>query len=255
MAVVERTGTLDDVRDARRALMGAYEPPRLGLVFLVVTSATLAALGASDVSNFPVIFTAEACLIVEMIAYSCWSYPRSRLAHPRRFRLFTTRAYLVMWLMGVIGLSVMIPVMAGAVAQRGTATAYALLFVAMVGTGIAITEVRWRLDPYGVDMPALRKVTDQPAVVDALIEPRQRLMLCTILAGPDRVDARMLTRAQRVSDEELGQLTAELVAAHYLSVYPEGRRWWFGLTHTGRTVYRRHLRALLQPTQPRVQEI
>lgn len=94
-------------------------------------------------------------------------------------------------------------------------------------------------------------MSDQPAVLDPLIGAKERLMVCAILAGPACVDARLLTRALRLSDQELGRRTAELVAAQYISIYPDRGRWWFGFTHTGRTVYRRHLRALLSEAAAR----
>jgi hypothetical protein len=90
----------------------------------------------------------------------------------------------------------------------------------------------------------MREVPDQPAVVDPVIEPGRRIMVCAILAGVDWIDAEFLAKTLRISDEELSRQTAELVAAQYISVCPDGERWWFNLTPVGRAAYRRHLRAL-----------
>ena len=98
----------------------------------------------------------------------------------------------------------------------------------------------------------MREVPDQPAVVDPVIEPGRRIMVCAILAGVDWIDAEFLAKTLRVGDEELRQQTAELVAAQYIDVYPYYGRRWLRLTAIGRSVYRRHLRALVSTEVPTV---
>ena len=108
---------------------------------------------------------------------------------------------------------------------------------------IAAATLPWRIDPYGGARP-MRQVPDQPAIVDPVIEPGRRIMVCAMLAGVDWIDAEFLAKTLRINDEELSRQTAVLVAAQYISVYPDGKRWWFTLTPVGRAAYRRHLRAL-----------
>jgi hypothetical protein len=67
----------------------------------------------------------------------------------------------------------------------------------------------------------MHKVPDQPAALDPVIEPRQRITVCAMLAAVDWIEA----------------------------VHPYDGRCWFGLTAVGRSAYRRHLRAPQRPSR------
>jgi hypothetical protein len=174
--------------------------------------------------------------------------------HPPPFAFFSRRALVLIGLVCLIVALAMAVVLLVPVLHRGTPMvviwhtgtpmAYAVLFVIFVVPLIAAATLPRRIDPYGVDARPMRTVRDQPAVVDPVIEPGRRIMVCAILAGVDWIDAEFLAKTLRISDEELSRQTAELVAAQYISVCPDGERWWFNLTPVGRAAYRRHLRAL-----------
>ncbi|HME15644.1 MAG TPA: hypothetical protein VKG83_09405 [Mycobacterium sp.] len=132
------------------------------------------------------------------------------------------------------------------ISHRGTPLAYLVPFVVFIVPVMAAVALPWRLDPYGIDARPMRKVPDQPAVVDPVIEPRQHMMVCATLAGANWIEARFLANTLRVPHEELHQRTAELIAAQYIDVHAHNGRWWFGFTAVGRAAYRRHLRALHQ---------
>lgn len=225
--MTNRPGTVADVYGARRALMAYFQPP---LVAAVVFALTFAAQVGSSARDPRVYLIVTFCLCVEMVVFACWSYPRGQLVRPRRFRLFTTRVYVVIALLALPAVAVTAAVgVARVMTHLGTAVAMLLVFSVWMAMWLAMITVPWRLDPYGIDIPRLRGVPDQPAVVDETIAPRQQLMVCAMLAGAERIDARLLTRSLRLSDQELGQLTAGLIGAHYIHTHPDGARRWVGL--------------------------
>jgi hypothetical protein len=129
-------------------------------------------------------------------------------------------------------------------AHRGTPMSYLLPFVVFMAPVLAAASLPWLIDPYGIDARPMRKTPDQPAVGVPVIERRQQTMVCAMLAGVDWIEAGLLAKTLRLSDDELHRQTAELVAAQYINVHPHNGRWWFGFTAIGRAAYRRHLRAL-----------
>jgi hypothetical protein len=249
MAVTDQAGTLADVRHARRALSGKFEPP---FPVYVVWPAIFALCFGSKSLLLSLVGAVALGVVPFVLVW--WQSTRAGFIRPRRVRLFSRRALV---LIGVVCLIValamavvlLVPVLHARIPMAmiwhtGTPMAYAVLFVIFVVPLIAAATLPWRIDPYGADARPMREVPDQPAVVDPVIEPGRRIMVCAILAGVDWIDAEFLAKTLRISDEELSRQTAELVAAQYISVCPDGERWWFNLTPVGRAAYRRHLRAL-----------
>jgi hypothetical protein len=249
MAVSDLAGTLADVRHARRALSAKFEPP----FPLYVAWPAIFALCLGSKSLLLSLVGAVALGVVPFVLV-WWQSTRTGFIRPRRVRLFSRRALVLTSLVCLIVALAMAVVLLVPVLHRGTPMvviwhtgtpmAYAVLFVIFVVPLIAAATLPRRIDPYGVDARPMRTVRDQPAVVDPVIEPGRRIMVCAILAGVDWIDAEFLAKTLRISDEELSRQTAELVAAQYISVCPDGERWWFNLTPVGRAAYRRHLRAL-----------
>ena len=97
----------------------------------------------------------------------------------------------------------------GVIAHRGTAMSYLLPFVVFIVPTMAAIMLPWRIDPYGVDACPMRKVPDQPAALDPVIEPRQRITVCAMLAAVDSIEAGFLAKTLRLSDDELRRQTAE----------------------------------------------
>jgi hypothetical protein len=250
---MDRTGTLADVREARRAISAKFEPPFV----LYVALAAAFALWNGSKSLLPALVGAAAFSVVPL-ALAWRNSRRSRFIRPRRIRLFSRRAFVLTIVCCLFLVIVLFPLMyapmfyrggslAAVFSHRGTPLSYVVAFVVFIVPLIAATTVIWRLDPYGIDARPMREVPDQPAVVDPVIESKLPIMVCATLAGVDWLDAGFLAKTLRLTDEGLRQHTAELTAAQYVSVYPEGSRWWLTLTPAGRAAYRRHLRALLQP--------
>ncbi len=132
------------------------------------------------------------------------------------------------------------------IAHRGTPMAYLVPFVVFIVPVLAVVMLPWHVEPYGIDARSMRKTPDQPAAVDPVIEPRQQIMVCAMLAGVDSIEAGFFAKTLRLTDQEFRRQTAELVAAQYINVHHHNGRWWYGFTAVGRAAYRRHLRALQQ---------
>jgi hypothetical protein len=252
MPVTRPRGTLADVRTARRTLYAKFEP---SLLLYVAWGAVFALFYGSK--SLLVALVGAAGLPTASIAAGWWQVRRTRFIRPRRIRLFSRRVFLLMCLLSVFSGVVVFAIVGVAIAaslhrwtwaaastHRGTPMSYLLPFVLFMAPVLAAAMLPWRMDPYGIDARTMRKTPDKPALVDPLIEARQQLMVCAMLAGLDCIDAEFLAKTLRLSAEGLRQQTAELVAAQYISVYPNGTRWWFSLTAAGRAAYRRHLRAL-----------
>jgi Winged helix DNA-binding domain len=252
MPVTRPTGTLADVRAARRTLNAKFEPP---LLLYVAWGVVFALFYGSK--SLLVTLVGAAALPTASVAATWWQLRRTRFIRPRRIRLFSRRVFVLMSLLGLFGVAVVLAIFGVAIAaslhrwtwaaasmHRGTPISYLLPFVVFMAPVLAVVLLPWQMDPYGVDARPMLKTPDQPAMVDPLIEPRQQIMVCAMLAGLDCIDAAFLAKTLRLSAEELRKQTAELVAAQYISVHPNGPRWWFDLTAAGRAAYRRHLRAL-----------
>lgn len=249
MTVTDQAGTLADVRHARRALSAKFEPP---FPLYVVWPAIFAVCFGSKSLLLSLVGAVALGVVPFVLVW--WQSRRTGFIRPRRVRLFSRRAFALTSLVCLIVVLAMAVVLLVPLLHRGTPgvviwhtgtpMAYALLFVIFAVPLIAAATLPWRIDPYGVDARPMRQVPDQPAVVDPVIEPGRRIMVCAILAGVDWIDAEFLAKTLRINDEELSRQTAELVAPQYISVYPDGKRWWFTLTPVGRAAYRRHLRAL-----------
>ncbi len=258
MQITGRTGTLADVRAARRALYAKFEP---SLLLYAAWGAVFALFYGSK--SLLLTLVAAATLPTASVAATWWQARRMRLIYPRRIRLFSRRVFLLTSLFGLLSLVIVSAIVgvavaaslhwwswAAASAHRGTPMSYLLPFVVFMAPVMAAAWLPWLLDPYGIDARPMRKTPDQPAVGDPVIEPRQQTIVCAMLAGVDWIDAGFLAKTLRVGDEELRRQTAELVAEQYINVHPHNGRWWFGLTAFGRAAYRRHLRALVPTEQP-----
>jgi hypothetical protein len=225
------------------------------LFFYVAWAAVFALFCGSR--SFLLEMIAAAALPAASVAAAWWQSRRARFIGPRRIRLFSRRVFILTSFFSLLSMAVVLAVGGGLVAalfhrwtglamimHRGTPIAYVAPFVVFIVAVMAALTLQWWIEPYGIDARPMRKVPDQPAVVDPVIEPKQHIMVCAMLASLECIDAGFLAKTLRLSDEELRRQTAELVAARYISVYPNGSRWWFGLTAVGRGAYRRHLRAL-----------
>jgi hypothetical protein len=254
MVVTDPRGSLTDVYAARRALSAKFEP---SMLFYLAWAAVFAVFCGSKSSQFSLV--GAAALPAASMAATWWQYRRSRLICPSRVRLFSRRVFVLASLLSMVAMVVVLAIattLAAAllhrgmwmavISHRGTPLAYLVPFVVFIVPVMAAVALPWRLDPYGIDAGPMRKVPDQPAVVDPVIEPRQHMMVCATLASAKWIEARFLANTLRVADEEFQQRTDELIAAQYIDVHPHNGRWWFGLTAVGRAAYRRHLRALQQ---------
>jgi hypothetical protein len=257
MPVTDHTGTLADVRTARRTLSARFEPP---VVFYVAWAAIFALFCGSKSPLLSLV--GAAALPAASVAATWWQARRARLIYPRRIRLFSCRAFVLASVLSLLGMLVVLAIAGalvaaflhretwvGVIAHRGTAMSYLLPFVVFIVPAMAAMMLPWRIDPYGVDACPMRKVPDQPAALHPMIEPRQRITVCAMLAAVDSIEAGFLAKTLRLSDDELRRQTAELVAGQYINVHPHDGRWWFGLTAVGRSAYRRHLRALQRPSR------
>ena len=249
MVVTDRRGSLADVRAARRALSAKFEP---STYFYLAWAAVFAVLCGSRSSALELV--AALALTAASIAATSWQSRRARFTCPRRIQLFSRRAFVLASLFSLLGMVVVLAMAGSLVAalwqhwpvlsHRGTPMAYAVPFVVFIAPTMAALKLPWLIDPHGIDARPMRKVPDQPAVVNPVIEPRQRIIVCATLAGADWIEARFLANTLQIPDEGLHQRTAELIAAKYVDVHSHNGRWWFGLTAIGRAAYRRHLRAL-----------
>jgi hypothetical protein len=252
MPALDRAGTLADVYAARRALNAKFDPP---LIFYAAWAGLFAVFCGS--TSVWVQLVAGVALAGAFFAANFWQYRRARLVSPRRIRLFSFRVFVLVSLLSLLAMAIVLALAGVLVAalmhrwswmavipQRGTAAAYLLPFVAFFVPAIAALALPWRLDPYGIDARSMRKTPDQPVALDPLIEPRQRITVCAMLAATECIEAGFLAATLRVSRTELRRQTAELVAAQYIDVHLDGGRWWFGLTAVGRAAYRRHSRVL-----------
>lgn len=252
MQVTHPAGALADVREARRTLYAKFEP---SLLLYVAWGAVFALFYGSK--SLLVTLVGAGALPTASVAATLWQIRRTRFIRPRRLRLFSRPVFILASLLNLFSVIVALAIVGVAIAallhrwtwavastHRGTPVSYLLPFVVFVAPVLAAVMLQWRIDPYGVDALGMQKSPDQPAVLDPMIQPRQQLRVCTMLAGVGCIDAGFLARTLRLSDEELGKQIAELVAAQYISVHPNGTRWWVDLTAAGRAAYRRHLRAL-----------
>jgi hypothetical protein len=259
MVVADPRGSLADVHAARRALYAKFEP---SLLFYVAWAAGFAFCCGSKLLLVKLV--GAAVLPVGSLAATWWQSRRTRFIYPRRVRLFSRRVFLLtsmLSLLGVVAVLALTGVLAVAllhrwawlpvIPHRGSPMAYLVPFVVFIVPVLAVVVLPWRIEPYGIDARPMRKTPDQPAAVDPVIEPRQQIMVCAMLAGVDWIEARFLASMLGVADEELHQRTAELTAAKYIDVHPHNGRWWVGLTAVGRAAYRRHLRALQRTPEGR----
>jgi hypothetical protein len=259
MVVADPRGSLADVHAARRALYAKFEP---SLLFYVAWAAGFAFCCGSKLLLVKLV--GAAVLPVGSLAATWWQSRRTRFICPRRVRLFSRRVFLLtsmLSLLGVVAVLALTGVLAVAllhrwawlpvIPHRGSPMAYLVPFVVFIVPVLAVVVLPWRIEPYGIDARPMRKTPDQPAAVDPVIEPRQQIMVCAMLAGVDWIEARFLASMLGVADEELHQRTAELTAAKYIDVHPHNGRWWVGLTAVGRAAYRRHLRALQRTPEGR----
>jgi hypothetical protein len=258
MPVTPPIGTLADVHAARRALHAKFEP---SLPLYVAWGAVFAVFYGSK--SLPLTLVAAVILPTASVGATWWQARRMARIDPRRLRLFSRRVFLLTSLLGLLSVVIVVAIVlvaiaaslhwwswAAASAHRGTPMSYVLPFVAFMAPVIAAASLPWLIDPYGIDARTMRKTPDQPAVDDPVIAPRQHTIVCAMLAGVDSIDAAILAKTLRVSNDELHRQTAELVAAKYIDVYPYYGRRWFRLTAVGRSAYRRHLRALVSTEVP-----
>jgi hypothetical protein len=252
MVVTDPSGSLADVRAARRALYAKFEP---SLLLYFAWAAGFAFCCGSKLLLVKLV--GAAVLPVGSLAATWWQSRRTRFIYPRRVRLFSRRVFLLtrmLSLVGVVGVLAVAGVLGVAllhrwawlplIPQRGSPMAYLVPFVVFIVPVLAALWWPWRIEPYGIDARPMRKAPDQPAVVDPLIAPRQQIMVCATLAAVDWIEAGFLAKMLRLTDPQLRGQTAELVAAQYIDIHPHNGYWWFGFTAVGRAAYRRHLRAL-----------
>jgi len=234
------------------------------MLFYVAWAAGLALCVGSKSSLVAIV--GAAALLATSAAATWWQFRRARFICPRRPRLFSRRVFVLtstFSLLGMVVVLAIIGILAAAlshrwtctavISHRGTPMASLVSFVVFIIPVLAAVVLPWRIDPYGIDARAMRKVPDQPVVVDPVIEPRQQIMVCAMLAGVDWIEAGFLAQTLRLTGQEFSRQTAELVAAQYINVHPHNGWWWYGFTAVGRAAYRRHLRTLergsiMQPT-------
>lgn len=252
MPATDRAGTLADVYAARRALYAKFEP---SLFYYAAWAGVFALFCGCTAVRMQLV--AGAALAAAFFAATFWQYRRARFVSPRRIRLFSFWVFVLASLLSLLAMAIVLALASVLVAalmqhwssmtvipRRGTATAYLVPSVAFVVPVIAALALPWRLDPYGIDARTMRKTPDQPVAVDPIIEPRQQITVCAMLAATDWIEAGFLAATLRISRAELRGQTVELVAAQYIDLHLDGGRWWFGLTAVGRAAYRRHSRAL-----------
>ena len=255
-------GSLADILAARRALHAKFEP---SLLYYAAWGTAFALFYGSK--SLTLTLGAAAALPTASVGATWWQARRMRRVYPRRIRLFSRRVFVLTTLLGLLSVVIVSAIVVLAIAgllhcwswavagtHRGTPMSYLLPFVIFMAPVIAAASLPWFIDPYGVDARTMRKTPDQPAVGDPVIGPRQRAVVCAMLAGVDSIDAGFLAETLRVGEEELHRQTAELVAAQYIDVYPYYSRRWMSLTAIGRSAYRRHLRALVSTELPTVSE-
>jgi hypothetical protein len=256
MSVTRPIGTLADVHAARRALHARFEP---SLLLYAAWGAAFALFYGSK--SLPLTLVAATTLPIASVAATWWQARRMRVIHPRRIRLFSRGVFVLTSLLELLSVVTVVVIVGVAIAasmhwwswasaRRGTPMSYLLPFVVFMAPVVARASLPWLIDPYGIDARTMRKTPDQPAVDDPVIAARQHTIVCAMLAGVDSIDAGILAKTLRVSDEELHRQTAELVGAKYIDVYPYYGRRWFRLTAVGRSAYRRHLRALVSTEVP-----
>jgi hypothetical protein len=259
MVVTDPNGSLPDVRAARRVLYAKFEP---SLLLYAAWAAGFAFCCGSK--SLLVTLVGAAVLPVASLAATWWQSRRSRFICPRRVRLFSRRVFVLtsmLSLLGVVAVLATAGLLAVAVlhrwawlpviSHRGTLMAYLVPFGVFIVPVLVVAMLPWRIEPYGIDARPMRKAPDQPAAVDPLIEPRQQITVCAMLAGVDWIEAGFFAKTLRLTDLEFRRQTAELLAAQYIDVHPHNGHWWFGLTAVGRAAYRRHLRALQQSSTVR----
>jgi hypothetical protein len=252
MVVTNPSGTLADVRAARRVLYAKFEP---SLLLYAAWAAGFAFCCGSK--SLPVTLVGAAALPVASLTATWWQSRRSRSIYPRRIRLFSRRVFVLTSMLSVLGVVAVLATVGllvvgllhrwawlPVISHRGTPMAYLVPFGVFIVPVLAVVTLPWRLDPYGIDARLMRKAPDHPVAVDPLIEPRQQITVCAMLAGVDWIEARFFAKTLRLTDQEFRRQTAELVAAQYINVHQHNGRWWFGFTAVGRAAYRRHLRAL-----------
>jgi hypothetical protein len=252
MVVTDPRGSLADVHTARRALCAKFEP---STQFYLAWAVGFALCCGS--SSGMLELAGAVALPAATMAAAWWQSRRARFICPSRIRLFSRRVFVLGSLLSAVGMVVVLAmatmltaallhrgIWMGVLAHRGTPLAYLVPFVVFTVPVMAAVMLPWRLDPYGIDARPMRKVPDRPVVVDPVIEPRQRIMVCATLASVDWIEAGFFAKTLRLTDQELRRQTAELVAAQYVDIHPHNGHWCFGLTAVGRAAYRRHLRAL-----------
>jgi hypothetical protein len=252
MVVTNPSGTLADVRAARRVLYAKFEP---SLLLYAAWAAGFAFCCGSKLLS--VTLVGAAALPVASLTAMWWQSWRSRSISPRRIRLFSRRVFVltsVLSVLGVIAVLATVGLLVVAllhrwasvpvISHRGTPMAYLVPFGVFLVPVLAVATLSWRLDPYGIDARLMRKAPDHPVTLDPLLEPRQQIIVCAMLAGVDWIEAGFFAKTLRLTDQEFRRQTAELVAAQYINVHPHDGQWWFGFTAVGRAAYRRHLRAL-----------
>ncbi|MCB0926458.1 MAG: MarR family winged helix-turn-helix transcriptional regulator [Mycolicibacterium insubricum] len=255
-------GTVDDVRDARRALVARVAPAwratitQVGFALalsgsLLFTTAALRGIGSGTTvepggQRWALVSLGLGVLVavVGMVVSFCHRNPPFR---PKRLPLFARR--ITVWQAVATGSAWVL--ILGLAALSGTTGLWPGWFViAAVGLNAvmisAMYALGWRLDPTGVDSSPLCEYPHRPATLDPLIAPRERLAVCAALAGAGQIGDDLLARTLGISTYEVSRVTADLVRAQYIYVQPDGPRWWLGLTPHGRAAYRRHLRALLE---------
>ena len=252
MVVTDPRGPLADVYAARRALCAAFEP---STQFYLVWAVGFALFCGSRSGVLEL--AGAVALPAASMAAAWWQSRRARFICPSRIRLFSRRAFVLGSLLSVVAMVVALAlavtvaaallhrgIWVAVISHRGTPLAYLVPFVVFTVPVLAAVELPWHIDPYGIDARTMRKAPDQPAAVNPVIEPRQRITVCAMLAAVDRIEAGFFAKTLRLTDQELRRHTAELVAAQYIDIHPHNGRWWFGLTAVGRAAYRRHLRAV-----------
>jgi hypothetical protein len=245
---------LADVCAARRALSAKLAP---STQYYLWWGAAFALFCGS--TSWVLQLVGGTAIVGATMAATWWQSRRARLVCPSRLQLFSRAAFGLASLLSLVAMAVVLAIAvtlaaallhpdrwADVISHRGTPIAYLLPFAMFIVPALAAVMLPWHLDPYGTDARPMRKALDQPAALDPVIEPTQRIRVCAMLAGLDWIEAGFFVDALQLSGQEFHRQTAELIAAQYISVHPQDGRWWFGLTAVGRTAYRRHLRALQQ---------
>jgi hypothetical protein len=250
VALDDSTGSLADVRDARRALHRAVGAPWWMSTLVVVGLAGAVASIFGGALTFPSGVALAGALVAAFILVPGVLVKRRRRTLRVRFVSQTERVlpYRIAWYV-TLTVTVMVAMVLKYVLPPATVLAYAVQFLtAAVLIGLCVWGIpRTKRYTYGARRAVL-KGQGPPGDIDELISPCRRLKVCTALAAIEQIDVGLLAKTLQLSTAALGEQISPLVAARHVCTRPDAqdpRHRWIALTDTGRMAYSGHVRALL----------